>query len=680
MRRLPIIIILCFAWFLAQASPATDLRVIKKRLQTSFATGNPSSSEVDRIIGDLTATGQFSEVDYDNTEFNSGGEKRKHLANVTKLAKAYVNSADAPHFKSKGVYEAISKALSYWVDANLQDENWWHRVIAFPKDLMVPLLLVGDDLKRFDKALFDKCMEYELYSWGEPKQRAQEGANGTDICKLTFTTAVIRGDDALLTEIMAKVNTLIRVVYGDKEEGIQADYSFSQHTASGRQLYLATYGREYMDGVLYFMELVNGTSFQLSPEKVDIFERLFLDGVAWAWYKNEMDASQCGRKIVDENTAPSFVKLAQRLYALNTPRKQELKVIIDMMGGKGQLMGNKMYWRHDYMLHRGDGYMTTARMTSTRTVGNEAGNGQGFENYHTGDGANYIKVKGNEYSPIYALWNWKHIPGTTVMDDKRKMTQPMWGAGGEGHNDYASGASDTRNGVSAFIYEKDSLKAHKSWFFFDKYFVALGAGITSVRTDAPAVTTINQTTLAGDVALFDGSGSESKLASQSSSLGGLWHNHIGYKFIGDATPYMAAAEKSGKSNILWIAVTHGTAPVEATYSYAVYPNISKSDFVSKAEAEYSVLANTPKVQAVVDNASGKIMAAFYSAGELDCGAIGVISVDAPSIIIVEPTGGKHKVTVANPFCESRKQESVTVKIADKSETIKFVDQGSVCEM
>lgn len=689
MNRLPIIattiVALLLACSVATASPATDMKVIKKRLQIALSTGNPSNTEVEKILGDLFPNGQFDGIDYDNTAFNSGGDKRKHIANITKLAKAYNNSSGA-HFKNKAIYDAIDKSLNYWVDANLQDENWWHRIIGYPKDLMVSLLLMSDEMKRFDPKLYNKCIDYQLYSWAQPKQRAQEGANGTDICKFTFATAVITGNEVLLNEVIDKANSLIRIVHGDKEEGIQPDFSFSQHTGSGRQLYLATYGREYIDGVIYFMELIKGTSFQFQPEKIDIIEQLFLNGVAWAWYKNEMDASQCGRKIVDENTGPSFVALTKRLCTLNTPRKAELGEMLNMMNGKSELTGNKVYPRHDYMLHRGKGYMTTARMTSTRTVGNEAGNGQGLENYHTGDGANYIKVKGNEYSPIYASWNWKRIPGTTIIADSRKMPQPMWGKGGEGNNDYASGASDGRNGVAAFIYSKDSLDAHKSWFFFDDYFVALGSGINSLRSDAPAVTTVNQTTLSGEVAVADASGKVAKMDAGAQDISRLWHNDVGYLFESGtgSSPFNAQIEKAAKNSILWIANDHGTATKNGTYAYAVYPNTGKEAFMAKSDANYSILSNTPEIQAIADKSTGKIMAAFYTAGTLDAGEAGTITVDKPTIMIVEKlSADKMKITVANPFCESRKQDSVHVKIKSArniDSEIKFTDNSNSVEL
>lgn len=677
------------------AKPATEtkaksntgqLRKIKLRMQRNFLPGKPSDAQVEELLKELESDGSFSSIDYENTEFNSGGKKTPHLTKVTSLAKAYATNPGT-YYKNREVYDAIARALKYWVDRNLEDKNWWHRIIGFPKAMMTPLMLVGDDMKRYDKELFKKCVEYELYSWSIPKQRAQDGANGTDICKFTFATAVLTEDEALLNEVMEKVNGLIKIAQEDLEEGIQPDYSFSQHNGSGRQLYLATYGREYVDGIVYFMEYVSGTDFWLSPEKVDIFERLFLDNLYWTWYGGEIDVNQYGRGLLRNSTAQSYLELTQRLAALGTPKAEELKKMATVMKGSGELNGNRVFPRADYMIHRPQGAMISTRMTSIRTVGNEAGNSEGMDNYHTGDGANYIKVHGDEYNGVYAGWNWKRIPGTTVMADNRKMPAPMWGKDGGGGSDYASGASDGKNGVCAFIYSKDSLEAHKGWFYFDRYFVALGSGIKSARTDAPAVTTVNQTQLAGKVALSNaGAASELAGAKTTAPFDRLWNYDTGYRFENGTTPLAEnykgtydAAYKGKKVDILWIGIDHGKAPQGGTYAYAVYPNMGRDEFL-KREADYRILSNTPQLQAVQDIASGKTMAAFYEPGSFSAEGIGTVSADKPCLLIVAKADGKTTVSVANPFCESRPMDAVTVQAGDKQASVAFKDGGNTVEL
>lgn len=658
-----------------------EVRKIKLRMQRDFMPGKPSDVQVEEILKSIEADGSFSNIDYEQDAFNTGGKKTPHLIELGKLAKAYATSPGI-YYKNREIYDAITRGLKFWVDLNPVDQNWWHRIIGYPKAMMVPLMLVGDDMKRYDKELYAQCLDYLRFSWNDPKQRAQEGANGTDICKFTFAAAVLSEDGELLSEVMEKVGALIKIAREDREEGIQADYSFTQHNGSGRQLYLATYGREYVDGILYFMNFVNGTAYWFAPEKVDIFERLFLDGLAWTMYKGELDANQYGRGLLRSGTGSSYLSLTERLASMNTPRSAELKQMLGPAKGTSELNGNRMYPRTDYMIHRPKGAMITTRMTSTRTVGNEAGNSEGMDNYHTGDGANYIKVIGDEYEGVYAGWNWKRIPGTTVMADTREMPAPMWGKDGGGGSDFASGVSDGVNGVAGFIYDKDELKAHKSWFYFDNYFVALGAGIASARTDAPAVTTVNQTKLAGKTSASKGGAASDAL----SAFDRLWHYDVGYRFENGTTPKAesyagtyAPDYKGKKAEILWIGIDHGNTPQAGSYAYAVYPAIKESDFMARGD-DYRILSNTASVQAVQDIATGKIMAVFYEPGSFEAEGIGTISADKPCMLIVAKNGGSVKVSVANPYCESRPQESVTIEAGGKSSTVTFKDGGNSAEL
>ncbi len=639
----------------------SDIRVIKLRMQDAF-TSRPYDTEVVDILAALRADGSFGDVDYEDQTFNSGGRKTVHLQRVNTLARAYASS-EGTYAQHEEVYEAICRALAFWVDRNLEDQNWWHRIIGFPKTMMVSMVLVGDDMRRLDRHLYDRCLDYLLYSWSIPEQQAQDGANGTDICKFTFAAAVVSENDRLLHEVMAKVGSLIKIAQGDREEGIQADYSFTQHNNFGRQLYLATYGREYVDGIVYFLEFVRGTSFNLDPEKVGIIERLFLENLGWCWYRGEIDVNQYGRGLLRSSSAASFLALAERLCALGTPRNEELRALSARMRGDGKLCGNRMYPCTDYMIHRPAGAMISTRMTSTRTVGNEAGNGEGLQNYHTGDGANYIKVHGDEFEGVYAGWNWKLIPGVTVMNDDREMPAPMWGKFGSGGSDYAGGVSDGRNGACAFIYAKDELEARKGWFYFDRYYVVLGAGITTARTDAAVVTCVNQTKRSGPVAV------------DAESPRRLWHYDVGYCFESGADVLVETGEGTypegytgPQVSILRILLNHGVAPTDGTYAYAVYPGVAEADF-EKCGGEYRILSNTARIQAVRDSASGKILAACYSAGEFESAELGRIVVDRPCLLLIEADG--RTLRAGDPFGGKSPERGVTVRIGDNPIYVAF---------
>lgn len=614
--------------------------VVERRLFDKFAVPAPKEAAVEKVLSAMGPDGRFDDIDYTDEGFNTGDKKRQHLARIALLSKAYVAESGA-YSGNRAVYDAIERGADFWITAALEDQNWWQRIIGFPKDFMASLVLMRPTLEKSNPELLKRWYDYELYSWSLPEQRAQKGANGTDICKFTFATAVLTRNEALLKEVMEKVGSLICVVDGPKDEGVQPDWSFSQHTGSGRQLYLGTYGQEYLDGALYFMELTAGTPYALPAEKSAIIENLLVDGVAWSWYKGEFDPNQCGRKITGSNySASTFVSQMRRMIALRTPQQSRLEESLRMMEGQTELTGNKAYPRHDFMIHRGKGYYSSFRMTSTRTVGNEAGNGQGFDNYHTGDGAAYVKVKGDEYSPIYEVWNWRLIPGTTTAVDDKPMPRPMWGRGGGGGSDFAGVLSDGTEGVAGFIYNKDGVTARKSWFCFEDLHVALGAGITSDRTDAPVITVINQTSLRTPI-------------EEGSDISNLWHYGIGYRFL---SPAKAERVQTKKDDILLLTINHGAAPQNASYAYAVYPAVERKAF-GKSRAEFKIIANTPEVQAV--EYKGTVMAVFYSAGAIKVSGYR-ISADGPATVICRPK--RNILLSASPFADSRPDYTPNVKL------------------
>ncbi len=626
-----------------------ELSLVASRMYSSTLKGAPSDAEVELILKGYNAAGYFTDIDYLDEEFNSGDKKRPHLAKTQRLAKAYLNPKSR-FFQSEELYTAIESLLSFWLKSDLDDDNWWHRSIGFPKDMMPTLVLMQQSMGQRNAALYAQLVDYLGYSWDNTPPRLKKGANGTDISKITFAKAALSGDKELMCEVMEFVISLIYIAQGGTQEGIYPDNSFSQHCENGRQLYVGTYGREYLDGVLFFMEYTQGTSFAVPAEKITMIEDLLLEGVAWVWYKNELDPAQCGRKMLDKvNFAPSFIPIVERMIALETAQNRELRQMLEMMNGTRTLCGNRAYPYHDYMIHRGEGSITSIRMTSKRTVGNEAGNGQGEQNYHTGDGATYFKVHGGEYPPIFNRWNWRMIPGTTVIVDESPMPKPMWGKGGSGGHDYAGVVSDGGVGVAGFIFEKDQLTAHKSWFNIDGCTIALGSAISSERDDFPAITTINQTALAAAPAHL--------------SDGVIWHHDIAYQNLCDHTLHT-----SSDDGILKLWIDHGVSPAGDSYAYAVYPAISVKE-AEELDCGVEILSNTADIQAIKVKATGQIMAVFYTAAELTIDKKSKLSLSGEALIICTPTKDGYTIQLGNPYCETASLEGVVAQIVQGKKVI-----------
>ncbi len=630
----------------AHGGNSEDMATVESRMYGSLLGGAPSTNEVESLLASINSSGGFEGIDYLDEEFNSGDKKRKHLQKIARLAKAH-EDPKGRYYKSEKLYIAIEQLITFWLTSDIDDDNWWHRSIGFPKDLMPSIVLMKSSLAEKNPTLLNDLVEYLAYSWEQTPPRLRKGANGTDISKITFARAVLSCNGELMGEVMEFVGSLIFIAQGGIEEGIYPDYSFSQHSANGRQLYLGTYGREFLDGVLFFIEYTSSTKFALDAAKITMIEDLICEGVAWMWYNNTLDANQLGRKIYDPvNFAPSFVEIIKRIIALQTPQHERIEEVEAMMEGRRELTGNKAYPYHDYMIHRGEGYMTSIRMTSTRTVGNEAGNGQGLEHYHTGDGATYFKLSGDEYMPIFGKWNWRFIPGTTVLADQKPMPQPMWGKGGKGGHPFAGVASNGEEGCAGFIYSKDGVQANKSWFNLKNATIALGSSIISVDPNADVVTTINQTALKGKVV---------------SNGKGVWHNKIGYRSLSEQDIEVTTGEERA---ILMLSINHGSTPTDGSYAYVVYPNVELSEFESTPEG-FEILSNTPLIQAIKETESGLIMAVtFHTNQEIAVDKKTTLHISTPSLVVCTPNDdGGYEIIAQSPYCEEATEgEKIEVKI------------------
>jgi chondroitin AC lyase len=203
-------------------------------------------------------------------------------------------------------------------------------------------------------------------------------------------------------------------------------------------------------------------------------------------------------------------------------------------------------------------------------------------------------------------------------------------------------------------------QGRKSWFFFDREMVALGAGISSVR-DEPVGTTLNQTRLNGPV-LIDGHAfepGESKVQPSSWVL----HDEVGYAFLGPASAIIKVGPQNsdpspsrpGRPNTpvtesvfsLWI--DHGVHPHDAGYAYAVVPGVTAPQLAEwAAHPPVRVIANTSAQQAVIDDQLGVAEIVFYKEGSAALSPGLTVKVDHPCLVLTTKHGNSTHVAVSSP--------------------------------
>lgn len=295
-------------------------------------------------------------------------------------------------------------------------------------------------------------------------------------------------------------------------------------------------------------------------------------------------------------------------------------------------------------------------------------NMESLKHHHYADGANFVSVTGKEYDDIFPVWDWQKIPGTTVV--QRPVMPYYTEIVKQGKTGFVGAVTDGSYGASTFDFESplDPLKARKAWFFFDKEYVCLGAGITS-SAEYPVTTSLNQCLLKDEVVVKCGNkrSTQEQGEHQLGKVKWVLHEGIAYVFptptdvclnnkpytgywhdIVSTTRKINSDKETRELFSLWI--DHGIQPVDASYAYIVAPgsNPSVNDPDSIA-SRVKILANTAKIQAVQHIGLNITQIVFYDQGTLQLSNGLTLTASNPGIVMLKGSSqGIEEITVADP--------------------------------
>lgn len=526
---------------------------------------------------------------------------------------------------------------------------------------------MNQELKTDHPELFQQAIEYLL--WAYNKNDHMEGANGADKIFAALPAAILTENDTLLKRFQQQIKDLIVVqTFG---EGIEPDWMFSQHSFQGRQLY-ANYQQEYLNSILSYLDLCKGTIYTVSSTELTVLDNHIINGMQWYVYKKHQDPAQTGRR--PSSTLNSrYSNNLSLMIAQDSPQKEQLLNIQDriflLQDIELKLLGNRMFWRFDYMIHRREGYYVSSRLTSTRTIGMESGNGDGLDNYYTSAGLNFIFRTGLEYeTPYFKVMNPRQWPGTTAEQGDRKLPSVEWGKNSRNNNRYAGGVSNQNYGTIGFIYDKKNLEATKSWFYFDNEFVALGCGISQRFGKDSIMTTLNQVIQKGPVFY-----SENRTMKRLEIGFGItkvnnpeWflQDSIGYINLQGTSNFAISSEIKNKTSLFSLGIEHGKNPRDESYAYVVYPNCSEEDLnLYRENNPIQILSNTNSIQAVYHKQLKITQIHFYEAGTLQLADSTTLTVDNPCAVMIIEKDSLIEISVGNPLCESKNPETITLQFS-----------------
>ena len=656
---------------------SNDLLIIKSRIIDELLSNTTLDKQVEAIISKMKEDGSFPDINYADLSNTASFPHGRHTSDLAYLARAYKNKTSA-YYLNKKIKDAIISGLEFWVKNDFVGDNWHDNQITTPTNLMNLMLAIGDELPK------------ELVEKAQPMiGRANMSASGARPSGDRIVIAGILAKNLLFLGKVDEFKQIIKIIeaemkFSTGERGIQHDFSFHHRPDRVNNTNSYGYGK-FANAYGEWSFYVAGTKYQFSKEKIQMLVDYYLDGIykqlAYGMYE---DVSVKNRDISNKSSfQPKGILEVERLLVSTDYRKKELEEIIKLRKGMAKPSQSfaKFFWQTEHFVFQRPNFYTSVRMFSTRNHNMEVPyNGPGKTTHHRADGTNYLVLKGDEYHNIWAVYDWQKIAGTTTMQ-KPNLPGPTE-IQKEGLTGFVGAVTDDLYGAVAFDFRSphDMLEAKKSWFFFDKEYVCLGAGIKP-KKNLPIITTINQVLLKSEVYMMqDGKQNILEKGNRvSENVKWVHQDKIGYIFPEPSTINISNKTETGRwsditdqKNIskelvseevfkLWFnhgdkineTDIHGKRKMEKspTYSYIIVPDVTVQELkeTSINNRSVEILSNTPDLQAVKHNNLEMIQFAFYKSGEIEIAKDQKFKMESQGMAMLKMEGNKLKIlSVADP--------------------------------
>lgn len=423
-------------------------------------------------------------------------------------------------------------------------------------------------------------------------------------------------------------------------DGVKVDGAYLQHLS---QIYNGNYGKDFINSVVNVFSQTDNTSFNPPPETQSAFLTL-MNGTEWMIFNNNAslywEYSVIGRMVsflaADKQASGGVVLDLARIEqsTSNWVNATSIKTIVDNLttlntttSGQGKLMGTREFYSADYLVHRSPSYVTTLKTFSTRTSNSECNNDQNPFGFHLSDGAIYSYIDGDEYTDVFAAWDWNLIPGTTVDYGATpfgcNITQFYGNTSFVGSvTPSTKDGFSTKGGMAVMQYLNPmtgSLQWEKTYYFFSGFY-AVQIGPIKSQSSAPVITTLDQSNLKGDVYVNGNLSVNDVIGSHKNQT--VWHNKILYTILDDSLTLKINTDAHNTNNN-WstIGISQGlatqrifTATLE--HSTASLNNANKtapSSYVAQLGVDAKTSSDIDKIVQLVyqdDETLGKVRGAY----------------------------------------------------------------------
>lgn len=665
LRKLYLLIFILLCPFLM--ANEKDLERIKQNLRLVTLQFSDQSAGDVQSLSDKLNKGFFNDLDYQNNDA-ARWHWGIHWQRLTALAIAC--KSDGKWFESQDLKDKIVAGVDYWFRLGTRPRNAWWELIGVPYEMGKVFILMEGELgnERLLNALpaMNLAVRKVIYYY---HGRATGQNLLWEAFNHVYAAALAADHNGLKRAFEAAANEIIIT----KTEGIQADYSFHQH---GAQSYTFGYGKAFSLSAAQLIFVANNTKYAFPEEKINLVSAYLLDGQRWCSFRNVLEYTAMGREIARSESKVKSIAMAAGLMAeVDLKRRDELNGFVYQLlksSSEMGLTGNRYFPRIDFMVQQGGDFMVTVKAVSKDIVSTETGNLENLKGYHLGRGTQFIVRRGNEYEGIFPLWNWEKIPGSLCEQTGKPLLVYDWTKGAQGNTDFVLGVSNGKTGCFTYDYNKDSIQAHRSWFFFENEMAMLVSGLVFERPN-PVFQSINQTFAVGNIFV-----NNKKLHTEnftSSKVKSVWHDSIAYIFeSGNLNVVVNSGMRQGSWNdinraestktiqnkVFTLGIDAGKAAKDESYACVIIPNTGV-----KSKSQLRILKNTSVQQVVYNQSSQTLQFVVYAPCEIWLPWSNItLSLGKAGVGIIKQNGSKVEVNFRTSKTEEIHRE-FNIKQASK---------------
>lgn len=515
------------------------------------------------------------------------------------------------------------------------------------------------------------------------------GANMLDSSTSILNLGLLTDNTTIATDALSHFYNQTLIIPETGVDGVKIDGSYLQHFS---QLYNGNYGKDFINSVVNMFSQTDNTTFIPPPESQSAFLTL-MNATEWMIISNNnvsllWEYSVIGRMVsfisADKQASGGVALNLARIEqsTSNWPNAAAFKNIVNSLNGlsnattgQGDLSGTRGFFTSDFLVHRSPSYVTTLKSFSTRTSNSECNNDQNPFGFHLSDGAIYSYIDGNEYSDVFAAWDWNLVPGTTVDYGATpfgcNITQFY------GNTSFVGSVTPSNNngfsskgGMAVMQYLNPmtgSLRWEKTFYFFPGFY-AVQIGPISSQSSAPIITTLDQSNLKGDVYVNGKLAVSDAISNQKNQT--VWHNNILYTILDDSVALKINTDSHSANNWSTIGISQGiatqrifTATLEhsaaslqsanntAPISYIAQLGVdskTNSDIDSTVQLVYQDDDALGKVRGAYNPKDQTIALAFWTAGTYITQWNLTVKTDQPILTFFTKETSGYIITVSDP--------------------------------